>query len=52
MTGWLAVPRDWLASFGDIARFCARVLGIVYIVVAEAALLLALAFAYVSRSSR
>ena len=30
MTGWLAVPRDWLASFGDIARFCARVLGIVY----------------------
>ena len=23
--GWLAVPRDWIASFGDIAKFCARV---------------------------
>src|SRR5687767_6550838 len=30
MGGWLAVPRDWLASFGDIARFCGRVLGLVY----------------------
>ena len=20
---WLAIPRDWLASFGEIARFCA-----------------------------
>ena len=28
--GWLAVPRDWLASLGDIARFCGRVMGIVY----------------------
>ncbi len=27
---WLAVPRDWLASLGDIGRFSARVLGIVY----------------------
>jgi phospholipid/cholesterol/gamma-HCH transport system permease protein len=24
---WLAVPRDWIASFGDIAGFCARVAG-------------------------
>ena len=24
--GWLAVPRDWIASFGDIAKFCSRVL--------------------------
>ncbi len=30
MTGWLAVPRDWLASLGDIARFCGKVMGIVY----------------------
>src|SRR3977135_376465 len=22
--GWLAVPRDWIASFGDIAKFAAR----------------------------
>jgi phospholipid/cholesterol/gamma-HCH transport system permease protein len=29
MDGWLAVPRDWLASFGDIARFSARVVGVV-----------------------
>jgi phospholipid/cholesterol/gamma-HCH transport system permease protein len=28
--GWLAVPRDWLSSLGDIGRFCGRVLGIVY----------------------
>ena len=27
---WLAVPRDWLASFGEIARFCGRVMGQVY----------------------
>ena len=24
-TSWLSVPRDWIASFGDIAKFCARV---------------------------
>ena len=23
--GWLAVPRDWLASFGEIAKFCATI---------------------------
>ena len=28
--GWLAVPRDWLGSLGDIARFSGRVMGIVY----------------------
>ncbi|MEA2364811.1 MAG: hypothetical protein QOI32_323, partial [Thermoleophilaceae bacterium] len=26
-TGWLSVPRDWIASFGDIAKFCGRVVG-------------------------
>ena len=26
MNGWLAVPRDWLASFGEILRFCGTVL--------------------------
>jgi phospholipid/cholesterol/gamma-HCH transport system permease protein len=28
--GWLTVPRDWIANFGEIARFCGRVLGQVY----------------------
>src|SRR3989440_789214 len=28
--GWLAVPRDWIASFGEIAKFCGRILGLVY----------------------
>jgi len=28
--GWLAVPRDWVASFGEIVRFCGRVLGEVF----------------------
>ena len=27
---WLAVPRDWLASFGEIVRFCARVVAEVF----------------------
>jgi phospholipid/cholesterol/gamma-HCH transport system permease protein len=27
MTGWLAIPRDWIASFGEIVRFCVRVVG-------------------------
>ena len=26
-SGWLAVPRDWLASFGEIVQFCGRVVG-------------------------
>jgi phospholipid/cholesterol/gamma-HCH transport system permease protein len=25
MRSWLSVPRDWVASFGDIVKFCARV---------------------------
>jgi phospholipid/cholesterol/gamma-HCH transport system permease protein len=28
--GWLTVPRDWIASFGEIARFSGRVLGQVF----------------------
>ncbi len=28
--GWLAVPRDWLASFGEIAKFCGRIMGQVF----------------------
>ncbi len=27
MNGWLAIPRDWIASFGEIVKFCARVVG-------------------------
>jgi phospholipid/cholesterol/gamma-HCH transport system permease protein len=27
---WLALPREWVASFGDIVKFCGRVLGEVY----------------------
>jgi phospholipid/cholesterol/gamma-HCH transport system permease protein len=27
--GWLAVPRDWLASFGEIAKFCGRITALV-----------------------
>jgi phospholipid/cholesterol/gamma-HCH transport system permease protein len=27
---WLAVPRDWLSSLGEIARFSGRVMGLVY----------------------
>jgi phospholipid/cholesterol/gamma-HCH transport system permease protein len=30
MPGWLALPREWLSSVGEIARFCARVMGLVY----------------------
>src|SRR3954449_8679305 len=28
--GWLTVPRDWIASFGEIACFAGRTLGLVY----------------------
>ena len=28
--GWLAVPRGWLNSIGEIVGFCARVAGLVY----------------------
>ncbi|MBI5104223.1 MAG: ABC transporter permease [Solirubrobacterales bacterium] len=27
---WLAVPRDWIANFGEIAKFCGKVMGQVY----------------------
>jgi phospholipid/cholesterol/gamma-HCH transport system permease protein len=27
---WLSVPKDWIASFGEIARFSARVVGEVF----------------------
>jgi phospholipid/cholesterol/gamma-HCH transport system permease protein len=27
MTGWLALPREWVSSFGEIIKFCARVVG-------------------------
>jgi phospholipid/cholesterol/gamma-HCH transport system permease protein len=30
MPGWLAVPRDWLASLGDIAKFSTTVLGLIF----------------------
>jgi phospholipid/cholesterol/gamma-HCH transport system permease protein len=30
MPGWIAVPRDWLSSLGEITRFGGRVMGIVY----------------------
>jgi phospholipid/cholesterol/gamma-HCH transport system permease protein len=30
MTGWLAIPRNWLGSFGEIFRFGTRVTGLVY----------------------
>jgi phospholipid/cholesterol/gamma-HCH transport system permease protein len=30
MPGWLALPRDWLGSLGEIARFSGRVMGLVY----------------------
>src|SRR6476660_3024043 len=28
--GWLALPREWLSSAGDIGRFSGRVMGLVY----------------------
>ena len=27
---WLAIPRDWIASFGDIVRFCSTVVAEVF----------------------
>jgi phospholipid/cholesterol/gamma-HCH transport system permease protein len=30
MPGWLAVPKDWVASFGDIVKFAARVFGEIF----------------------
>ena len=28
--GWLDVPREWLDSFGEVARFASRTMGLVY----------------------
>ncbi len=28
--GWLTVPRDWIASFGEIVKFCSRIVGEVF----------------------
>ena len=28
--GWLAVPRDWLASFGEITEFCGKIVVLVF----------------------
>jgi phospholipid/cholesterol/gamma-HCH transport system permease protein len=28
--GWLSVPRDWISSFGEIAKFCGTIMGRVY----------------------
>jgi phospholipid/cholesterol/gamma-HCH transport system permease protein len=28
--GWLAVPRDWLASFGEITKFCGKIVAQVF----------------------
>jgi phospholipid/cholesterol/gamma-HCH transport system permease protein len=30
MHGWLTLPREWLGSLGDVARFGGRVLAVVY----------------------
>ncbi|HET7589984.1 MAG TPA: ABC transporter permease [Solirubrobacterales bacterium] len=30
MNAWLAIPRGWLDSFGEIARFSSRIAGLVY----------------------
>jgi phospholipid/cholesterol/gamma-HCH transport system permease protein len=30
MGGWLAVPRDWLATFGEISKFCGKIVGQVF----------------------
>jgi phospholipid/cholesterol/gamma-HCH transport system permease protein len=27
VTGWFAIPREWIASFGEIVKFCSRVVG-------------------------
>ena len=28
--GWLAVPRDWIATFGEIVKFCGKIVGEVF----------------------
>ena len=29
-TGWLSVPKDWIASFGEIVKFCSRIVAEVF----------------------
>ena len=29
-TGWLSVPKDWITSFGEIVRFCSRIVADVF----------------------
>ena len=28
--GWLAVPRDWVSSFGEIVKFCGGIVAQVF----------------------
>jgi phospholipid/cholesterol/gamma-HCH transport system permease protein len=28
--GWLSVPRDWIATFGEIIKFCSKIVGEVF----------------------
>ena len=28
--GWLAVPKDWIATFGEMSKFCGKIVGQVY----------------------
>ena len=30
MGSWTSIPREWLASFGEIAKFCGKIVGQVY----------------------
>jgi phospholipid/cholesterol/gamma-HCH transport system permease protein len=30
MSGWLAIPREWVASFGEIVKFCSKVVSEVF----------------------
>jgi len=30
LNGWLAVPRDWIASLGDILKFCGQAFGDIF----------------------
>jgi len=30
VTGWLAVPRDWIASLGDLVKFCGQAFGDIF----------------------
>ena len=28
--GWMAIPRDWIASFGELAKFSGRIVGLIF----------------------